>query len=55
MDEFKLSCQTHPKSKFGPGGPKCPCCGPVASKQQQRRLARRALKRQVEKLFKEIQ
>lgn len=54
MDEYKFICQTHPKAKFGPGGSKCPCCGPSANKQQQRRIVRRALKRLTEKALKEI-
>ncbi len=54
MDEYRVVIQTHPKAKFGPGGSKCPCCGPSVSKKQQSRLARRVLKRQTEKLRKEI-
>jgi len=49
MDAYRKQSQ----KKIGPGGVKCPCCGPKPGKERRalRRFARRALRRMDRKAF----
>jgi hypothetical protein len=53
---MKAKSFLHKVISYGPGGYRCPCCGPNPKKrQQERRLVRKRFKRLLEKIEKQEQ